>query len=250
MPTGRPWPKISVITVTRNQGEYLEETIRSVLMQGYPNLEYIVLDGCSTDNTLEVLDRYRKDLTFCVSEPDSGQANALNKGFDKATGDILAWLNSDDCYLPFALFRVALAFDLYKTDLVVGGCQLRKDFSLSAFRTHHSAFRYGEVTDLPLERLLDIENCWQKGEFFYQPEVFWTQDIWNRVGSRLREDLFYSMDYELWVRMAKEGAKLLHIPDALALYRVHERQKTFGDEPPFLHELKAVAEKLKKDYRV
>lgn len=247
MPSGNPWPKISIVTVTRNQGEYLEETIRSVLMQGYPNLEYIVIDGCSTDNTIEVLDRYRKELTVCISEPDNGQSHALNKGFNKATGEIFAWLNSDDCYLPFTLFRVALAFDLYKTDLVVGGCQLRKGFTLPAFKTHHSTFRYGEIVHLPLDRLLDIDNCWQKGEFFYQPEVFWTRDIWNRSGSRVREDLFYSMDYELWVRMAREGAKLVHIPDALALYRVHEQQKTFGDEPPFLQELQAVAAELQEN---
>ncbi|MEO1145365.1 MAG: glycosyltransferase family 2 protein [Cyanobacteria bacterium J06638_22] len=244
-PSGKPLPKISVITVTFNQGPYLEETIRSVLMQGYPNLEYIVIDGCSTDNTSAILERYRDELTHCIVEPDNGQSDALNKGFRLATGDILAWLNSDDCYLPQALFRTAIAFENSDVDMVVGGCQLRHDFSPVPFQTHHSIFPLGEPVSLPLGRLLDLENCWKQGEFFYQPEVFWTKELWEKSGAHVNEQLFYSMDYELWLRMAQNEAKILHIPDPIALYRMHEAQKTYGDALPYYPELEQVAERFR-----
>ena len=226
LPSGRPWPKISVITVTLNQGIYLEETIRSVLLQGYPNLEYIVLDGGSTDNTSVLLDRYGSELSYCVSEKDGGQSNALNKGFRKATGDILAWLNSDDCYLPGALWRVAMAFDTYGSDMIVGGCELIRDSNLVPFRTHHTSLPIGDRVPLPLDRLLDIDGAWYEGNFFQQPEVFWTRQLWERSGGCVEEQLYWSMDYELWVRFAYHQAQIVHIPDTLVRYRVHPKQKT------------------------
>ncbi|MFQ5570304.1 MAG: FkbM family methyltransferase [Rhodothermales bacterium] len=242
LPSGRPWPKISVVTVTLNQGAYLEETIQSVLGQGYPNLEYIVLDGGSTDNTPEILDRYRASLAYCVSEPDGGQSDALNKGFSMATGDILAWLNSDDRYMPDTLLRVALAFDAYTTDMVVGRCALFRDAEQGVFQVHRTALPIGEITPLPLSKLLDIDGAWLKGDFFYQPEVFWTHELWKRCGGKVNPDLFYSMDYDLWVRMAEHGACIVHIPEVLAQYRMHEAQKTSGDEMPYVPELRRVSE--------
>ncbi|MGF1513557.1 MAG: glycosyltransferase [Elainellaceae cyanobacterium] len=246
MPSGRPWPKISIVTVSFNHGQFIEETIRSVLGQGYPNLEYIIIDGGSTDETSSILRWYDSELSYWISESDSGQSNALNKGFCRATGDIFAWLNSDDRYLPHTLARVAIAFDTYQTDMVVGGCQLVQDYQDSPFKTHRSKFPVGQVVPLPLEDLLDIENCWHQGEFFYQPEVFWTQDLWQRAGGQLDETLFYSMDYDLWVRMAQQGAALVHSSDALALYRVHSDQKTFGDDVPYMPELKGVSDRYRK----
>ena len=145
LPSGRPWPKISIVTPSFNHGEYIEETIRSVIMQGYPNLEYIVIDGASTDNTLKILERYKSDLSVCISEPDEGQTNALNKGFKCATGDILAWLNSDDQYLPNTLFQVAESFDIHSCDVVVGGCQLIQDQDPTIQQNHRCS--------LPLNKL-------------------------------------------------------------------------------------------------
>ncbi|PYV15326.1 MAG: hypothetical protein DMG07_10060, partial [Acidobacteria bacterium] len=246
LPSGRPWPRISVVTVTYNQADYLEETLRSVLGQGYPNLEYIVLDGNSTDHTPEILERYRSRLASCVREGDEGQSDALNKGFCRATGEILAWLNSDDRYAPGALWRVALAFDSYGADLVAGGCALLNDRQATPFSTHHNSLPVGKVVPLPLDRLLDVEGSWIKGDFFWQPEVFWTRSIWERSGGRVAKDLFYSMDYELWVRMAQNGARIVHVPDTLAVYRMHARQKTSGGELPYLPELRELSARIQK----
>ncbi|MCG6879060.1 MAG: glycosyltransferase [Deltaproteobacteria bacterium] len=249
LPSGRPWPKISVVTVTYNQGDYLEETLRSVLLQGYPNLDYIVIDGASTDNTPAILNRYENALSHCISEKDEGQGEALNKGFSLATGDIFAWLNSDDLYMPDTLLRVALAFDTYETEMVAGGCTLVNGAVKKLFRVHHNALPFGKPMPLPFDRLLNIDGSWQKGDFFYQPEVFWSREIWMKSGSHVDKRLFYSMDYELWVRMAATGAKIVHIPDVLALFRMHDNQKTSGEDLPFLGELRRVSAAFKEELK-
>jgi glycosyltransferase involved in cell wall biosynthesis len=217
-----------------------------VLCQGYPNLEYIVLDGASTDATPRILARYQDRLAYCVSEKDEGQSDALNKGFARATGDILAWLNSDDRYLPGTLWRVAIAFDLFRADVVAGGCAMVHDRNPTAFGIHHNSMPLGRVVALPLERLLDIEGSWIKGDFFWQPEVFWTRAAWERSGAHVANDLYYSMDYELWTRMARTGARILHVPDTLAIYRMHEGQKTSGAEPPYLPELRELSARIQR----
>lgn len=245
LPSGRPWPRITVVTVSFNHAAFLEETILSVLNQGYPDLEYIVVDGGSTDGTAAILDRYRDRLAWCVSEKDRGQSDALNKGFARATGQVLAWLNSDDRYPAGALWRAALALDTWEADVVAGGCGLVQDDAREVVRVHHSALPVGRRVPLPLERLLDLDGSWIPGDFFYQPEVFWTRDIWERSGARVAEELYYSMDYELWARFAAQGARIVHVPDLLAVYRMHAAQKTSGAELPYLPELRKVAARLK-----
>ncbi len=123
-------PKISVVTPSYNQGKYIRETIDSVLSQSYPNLEYIVIDGGSTDETLSVINDYEDRIDYFVSEPDEGQSHAINKGFEQATGDILCWLNSDDQFAPDALWSVALAFIQSSADLVAGICEIYEDSQL------------------------------------------------------------------------------------------------------------------------
>lgn len=124
MPDGSAFPKISVITATYNQGPYIRDTIESVIKQNYPNVEHIIIDGCSTDDTMAIVDRYADHLAYVVSEKDRGQSHAINKGMARATGDILTWLNSDDMLAPGALFSIALAWWRSKADLIVGYCQL------------------------------------------------------------------------------------------------------------------------------
>lgn len=226
MSSGKPWPIISIITASYNQGQYIEETIRSVLLQGYPNLEYIVVDGGSTDNTLKILKRYQFEISVCISEPDNGQSQALNKGFRLATGEILAWLNSDDLYLPNTLRDVALAFDSQSTDIVVGGCQTINNYSRVPSISHHCILPMNQVALLPFEKILDFQSSWLMGDFFFQPEVFWTKQIWDKVGGGVDEKLHFAMDYEFWLRLAKAKAKVLHVPINLAIFRMHDTQKT------------------------
>jgi len=116
------YPKISIITPSFNQGKYLEETIFSVLGQNYPNLEYIIIDGGSTDNSVDIIKKYENQLTYWISEPDNGQSHAINKGFMKATGGILAWLNSDDMYLPGVLDYVAKTINIEEPGIYFGEC--------------------------------------------------------------------------------------------------------------------------------
>jgi GT2 family glycosyltransferase len=247
MPSGRPWPRITVVTPTFNQAAFLEQTMQSVLRQDYPDLEYIVVDGGSEDGTRAILDRHRKALAHCIAEKDEGQADALNKGFRLATGEILAWLNSDDRYAAGALWRVALAFDAFGADMVAGACRLVQDGSDEPVRTHRSALPIGRVVPLPADRILDLDGSWLKGDFFFQPEVFWTRALWERSGARLATELYYSMDYELWVRMARAGARVVHVPDLLAVYRMHGQQKTAGEHLPYLPELRRVAARLQQE---
>lgn len=241
LPSGKPWPKISVVTPSFNQGQFIGDTFESIFTQQYPELEYLVLDGGSTDQTREILDHYHERLAYCCSQKDKGQADAINQGFARATGEIFAWLNSDDQYAPDALMRAAIAFDLFpEADVVVGGCGLVQNTEGTASRVHHCALPLGKVVPLPAVQLLDLENCWLKGHFFYQPEVFWRRSIWEAAGGQVSDDLYYCFDYDLWVRMAQAGAKVVHIPDLLALYRVHPAQKTYGEKLPYLPELKLV----------
>src|SRR5918996_5491103 len=123
MPDGCVWPRISIVTPSYNQGQFIEETIRSVLLQGYPSFEYIVIDGGSTDDSKEIIQKYEPWLTYWVSEPDRGQAHAINKGFARATGDIIQWVNSDDLLTPGALAEVGRLISLNPGAMIAGGCE-------------------------------------------------------------------------------------------------------------------------------
>lgn len=238
LPNGQPWPKISIVTPSFNQGGYIEETIQSVILQGYPNVEHIVVDGGSTDETIAVLDRYRDRLAYVISEPDRGQSDALNKGFRRATGDILCWLNSDDQFAPGALAAVALSFATNDVDVVSGICEVYEDGKL--VHRHMTACADGV---LPLDDLLDLDCGWNAGQFFYQPEVFFTREIWVKAGAQVREDYYYSMDYELWCRLARVGARLHVIGMPLAFFRSHPDQKT-ADPGKFKKELREVRDQF------
>ena len=238
LPDGSPWPKISIVTPSYNQGAFIEETILSIANQGYPNVEHIVIDGGSDDETKSVLARYAHVLAYAVSEPDRGQSDAINKGMARATGEILTWLNSDDRLAPGALAAVALAFHYSKADIVAGIAELYKDGELVG--RHVTACSNGP---LPLDDILDLDRCWQAGQFFYQPEVMFTRELWERAGGRVEETLTYSMDYELWARFAEVGARIHVIGRPVAQFRMHASQKTHVSER-FIAELRQFNQKL------
>lgn len=221
LPGGLPWPRISIVTPTFNQGTFIEETLLSVRHQDYPNVEHIIIDGGSTDETLAILERHRDALAAVVSEPDRGQSDAINKGMRLATGEILAWLNSDDMLAPGALAAVALAFHTGGADLVAGECHVHRDGT--PWQRHLTSCDDGP---LPLDDLMDVDSRWLQGQFFYQPEVFFSREAWDKAGGRVREDLYFSMDYDLWIRMAAQGARLRVVGRPLALFRAHQEQKT------------------------
>ena len=219
LPSGRPWPRISIVTASYNQGKYIEETILSVMQQNYPNVEHIVIDGGSDDETLSVLQRHATRLAYWESGPDRGQSHALNKGFARATGEILTWLNSDDRLAPGALASVALAYDLTHADLFAGICELFNEAGTICSHLTSCA-----SAPLSLEDFLD-EDLLREGWSFYQPEVMFTRGLWTRAGGCVDEELDYVMDYDLWLRFAALGARLEVIGRPIAQLRFHDQQK-------------------------
>jgi GT2 family glycosyltransferase len=218
------WPKISIITPSFNQHQFIEKTIRSVLLQNYPNLEFIIMDGESTDGSVEVIKKYASKLTYWVSQADAGQSDAINRGFEKATGEIFAWLNTDDYYLPGALKTVALTY-LNNTDAAVQAWVGTADkVNEKGKLIYHSS-----LTDLSLESFYHWRNPQKpegKGNFL-QPACFFTSKAWKEAGP-LDLELEYCMDVALWLRMAKEF-KFAPISKKLAIAVGHSQAKTTKD---------------------
>lgn len=217
------YPKISIVTPSYNQGDFIEETITSVLAQQYPNLEYIVIDGGSTDNTLAILKKYDKQITYWVSEPDQGQSDAINKGFAKATGTIFGWLNSDDYLLPKALFHIANANWQPDIGAVVG---IGHKVSLNKTIVYTPQY-YENITT-------DKLFMWTKGKNFMQPSCFFSKNAWDTCGP-LNTELNYCMDVALWIAISKQF-KFLRIPQQIAHAYIHEQAKTTADVEQMLME--------------
>lgn len=182
-------PKISIVTPSFNQGKYLEKTIRSVIEQGYPNLEYIIIDGGSTDESVGIIRKYEQHLAYWVSEPDRGQSHAINKGFERATGEIFGWLNSDDWYHPGALMAVAGAFAANpEAGAVVGAGEMVDESGVVL------------ITKAPVRVDMDLLYHWLD-DFFWQPSCFFSRVAWQACGS-LDQELHFAMDLDLWLRIA------------------------------------------------
>lgn len=239
------WPKISVVTVSFNQARFLEASIRSVLDQNYPNLEYIVIDGGSTDGSVDIINRYRDRCAAVVIEPDRGQSDALNKGFARATGDIMNWLCSDDLLEPGALAHVGRAYRTHGADLIVGGCMRIGETSHDVLYRHHTALPLGRTVDLSALDMLRVMRSWEAANYFFQPEVFFSRRAWLHAGAHIKEHLYYAMDYDLWLRMALAGATVRHIPATIGCSRVHAGQKTQSDGK-YLHQMRQLMQEYEE----
>jgi len=209
------YPRVSIVTPSYNQGRFLEETILSVLNQDYPNLEYIVMDGGSTDNSVEIIKKYEDRLAYWVSEPDKGQSDAINKGFSVATGEIFAWLNSDDMYLPAAIPSVVSFFQAHPgIGCVIGDMAIIGPDSECLFVRKSIPFK--------LRRTL------YAGWIVPQPATFFTRGAFERTG-KLDTELQYQMDYEFFLRMALTGVRFGNIRRPLAAFRLHKSSKTVSE---------------------
>lgn len=207
-------PLVSIITPSFNQARYIAATIQSVLEQDYPKIEYIIVDGGSTDGTVEILKKYHDRLAWWVSEKDAGQTDALNKGFARATGDILAWLNSDDTYNPGAISAAVAALQanpqagLIYADANFIDDQGRMLGRFPAAQTDYARLRQGYV-HIP------------------QQSAFFRADLWKRIGP-LDPNFFFAMDYDLWVRLARIS-EVKYLPGPVwANFRLHSSGKTIS----------------------
>ena len=222
---GSSWPKISIVTPSFNQGKFLEKTIRSVLLQNYPNLEFIIIDGGSSDNSVEILSKYASFLTYWVSEPDKGQSDALNKGIGRCTGEIFNWLNSDDYLAPDAFFFLGNLFREPRVEVV-----------LARYWIHdlHSGRNFIEGTHLMCNPAKTAAYC-----RLHQPASYFRFSAFKKL-LPLSQDLHFTMDYELWITyLLTQGQTAVVLTEAVAAhFLIHPQSKSggqnwsrfFGDE--------------------
>ena len=202
-------PLVSIVTPSYNQASFLEQTIRSVLEQDYPRIEYFVADGGSSDGSVEILRKYAGRLAWWVSEKDRGQADAIRKGMARASGEIVAWLNSDDYYLPEAVSSAVQAFRQVPDAVLVYGDMLAVDGD-------------GQTLNLLRYRQLKLEDL-LRFHIIGQPAVFFRRDAYDQTGG-LDIGFHYMLDHHLWIRLAQRG-RIVHVPRTWAAARFHPQAK-------------------------
>ncbi|WP_341327605.1 glycosyltransferase family 2 protein [Methylotuvimicrobium sp. KM2] len=238
-------PKISIVTPSFNQGKYIEETIESVINQNYDNLEYIIIDGNSSDGTQDIIKKYDKYLSYWISEPDNGQYHAINKGFSKSSGEIMAWINSDDKYTPWALSVVAEIFSTFpEIEWLTTGYGLLWDQSGRAVFCRHrngynrQAFFKGAY--------LAGTNRYNRG-FIQQESTFWRRSLWEKAGSQIDSNLRMAGDFELWSKFFQHS-ELYVVNTPLAGFRSHDEQKTANQMKTYIKEAEDILKRSGKTY--
>jgi glycosyltransferase involved in cell wall biosynthesis len=231
-------PKISVITPSYNQGRFIEETILSVIHQNYPNVEHIIIDGGSTDQTKEVLEKYRSQLAYIVSEPDKGQSDAVNKGFAKATGEIICWINSDDYYAPGAFNTLVKAFEDPNVNCVAGysilfeegGTEIKASPSVNKNHGLNYHLRFPNIN---------------------QPATFFRRSVMQEI-MPLNVSLHYLMDRELWLKyLLKYGINHIAVTNEVLVYfRMHQSSKSESQEEKFDDDYATILYHLAKHYNI
>jgi glycosyltransferase involved in cell wall biosynthesis len=214
------YPRITIVTPNYNYGHFLEQAIVSVLDQQYPNLEYIIIDGGSSDNSVEIIRKYEKYLAYWVSEPDKGMYDAINKGFSRSTGEVMAWLNSDDAYFPWAFKVVGEVFGAFPQvewiSSLQPGAMDYKGYVVDLGRFEgfsREAFREGR---------LGLKNSYG---FIQQESTFWKRELWEKAGAHVSTRYSMAGDFELWCRFY-EHTQLYGIVSPLGIFRFQHRQKS------------------------
>lgn len=203
-------PRISIVTPVLNRVKFLEDTILSVISQGYPDLEYIIIDGGSTDGSVDIIKKYEKSITYWVSEPDKGHFYAIQKGLDRSTGEIMAWLNSDDLYKPGSLYMIASIFIDTKVEWISGMPSL---YNIDGF-----CVKSNNLMKWSRSRVWLNDFKW-----IQQESTFWKRSLWEKSGGFINTDFKYAGDFELWCRFFKQ-AELFSVYTSLAGFRLHGSQ--------------------------
>jgi len=213
------YPKITIVTPSYNQAEFIEETILSVISQNYPNLEYIIIDGASTDGSVDIIKKYEKHLSYWISEPDSGHADALNKGFARSTGEIMAWINSDDKYFPWTFNTIAEVYSQNPDILWTTGLHAnfdRKGVLMAGTSNVRAVYK-------------NVYSYLFKEMHIQQESVFWRRNLWEKSGGYIDEKVHLMVDTELWCRFFL-GAELWHIDQVIGGYRTYGLNRSHTEQ--------------------